>query len=328
MQRPFIIVRTPHRGRFRPASMLLLALAALVTLAGCHAKPKTEASDRPAPSPAASAAPLAAAQRPHAQAPPAGLNTEERDALHFLTSGPLVAVNQADLSFDRDGRVVEIDVQMGDRVRKGQLLARLDDREAQAACKSQQARVASLKNQVREWQAEEEADRADLKRADVMLAEHIRSQEDWEHTKYKLDETIQEVARYHQDALAAEADLQAAQIALDQTRLIAPFDGIIGRSSIRMAQEAKKGDVLFWITAEAPLEVLFTVPESLMSSFHGGSRLLLTTLDYPQLRQRARILRVSPVVDPASGSIQVVGLVEDRSPLLKPGMTMQVQLQP
>ncbi|MGH9519489.1 MAG: efflux RND transporter periplasmic adaptor subunit, partial [Terriglobales bacterium] len=246
LQRPFIIVRTSHRGHFRPASVLLLALAATVALAGCRANPKTEVGTRPAPSPAASAAPLAAAQRPAAQTPPAAANPEEHDALHFVTSGPLVAENQADLSFDRDGRVVEIDAQVGDRVRKGQILARLDDRETQAACKSQQARVASLKDQVREWQAEEAADRADLKRADVMLAEHIRSQEDWEHIKYKLDETIQEVARYQQDALAAEADLQSAQIALDQTRLVAPFSGVIGRSSIRMAQEVKKGDVLFW----------------------------------------------------------------------------------
>ncbi|HVC46776.1 MAG TPA: efflux RND transporter periplasmic adaptor subunit [Terracidiphilus sp.] len=321
MQRPSIIVHLSRRSRLRLAP-LLLALAATSTLPGCRANPRAEASDRPTPRPAAAAAPLPA------QTPPPAANPEEPNALHFVTSGPLVAENQADLSFDRDGRVVEIDVHVGDRVRKGQLLARLDDREAQAECKSRQAHVASLKDQAREWQAEEKAERADLKRADVMLADHIRSREDWEHTKYKLDETVQEVARYQQDALAAQADLQAAQVALDQTRLVAPFDGVIGRSSIRISQEVKKGDALFWITAEAPLEVLFTVPESLMSSFRKGSRLLLTTNDYAHLRQHARILRVSPVVDPASGSVQVVGIVEDRSPLLKPGMTMQVQLQP
>ncbi|HEU5351838.1 MAG TPA: efflux RND transporter periplasmic adaptor subunit [Terracidiphilus sp.] len=320
MQRPSIIARSSRCGRLPGATAVLLALALTIAVAGCHDGSKAAAADRPAPGPAAAPLP--------AQAPPAAASPEERDASHFVTSGPLVAENQADLSFDRDGRVVEIDVQVGDRVRKGQLLARLDDREAQAECKSRQAHVASLKDQAREWQAEEEADRADLKRADVMLADHIRSREDWEHTKYKLDETIQEVARYRQDALAAQADLQSAQVALEQTRLVAPFSGVIGRSSIRIAQQAKKGDVLFWITAEAPLEVLFTVPESLMSSFRKGSRLLLTTNDYPQLHQRARILRVSPVVDPASGSIQVIGIVEDRSPLLKPGMTMQVQLQP
>ncbi|HEV2214626.1 MAG TPA: efflux RND transporter periplasmic adaptor subunit [Terracidiphilus sp.] len=307
---------------------LFLALASLtlaLAFSACHGAPQPKPISHPAPGDdAAATSPSTDPVRP----PATPVDSPHQDALHYVTSGPLVAQNQADLSFDREGRVVEIDVQVGDRVRKGQLLARLDDREAQAECKSRAARVASLNDQVREWQAEEEADRADLKRADVMLADHIRSREDWEHTKYKLDEVIQEVRRYQQDSQAAAADLQSAQVALDQTRLVAPFDGVIGRSSIRMAQQAKKGDVLFWITAEAPLQVLFTVPESLMSSFQRGSGLLLTTGDYPHLRQRARILRVSPVVDPASGSIQVVGIVEERSPLLKPGMTMQVQLQP
>jgi multidrug efflux pump subunit AcrA (membrane-fusion protein) len=63
-----------------------------------------------------------------------------------------------------------------------------------------------------------------------------------------------------------------------------------------------------------------------MASWSVGAPLELTTQDYPALRQRARILRMSPVVDPASDSVQVVGAVEHPSPLLKPGMSMQVSL--
>jgi RND family efflux transporter MFP subunit len=295
-------------------------LVLIAFISGCHDREPAHAGD--------AAAPVRTTVSQSAAPPPAPVSIDDHNPAHFVTSGPLVAEQQADLSFDRDGRVVAIHVQVGDRIKKGEVLAELDDRELQAECKSREARVSSLKAQVAEWQAEQKAGEADLRRADYMLAQHIRSQEDWEHVKYKLDETVAEVARYQHDEAAAEADLQSARIALDQTKLVAPFDGVIGRSSIRIAQQVKKGDVLFWITAEAPLQVLFTVPETLMSAFHSGARLLLTTNDLPQLRQRARIVRVSPVVDPASGSIQVVGLVEDRSPLLKPGMTMQIQLQP
>ena len=103
---------------------------------------------------------------------------------------------------------------------------------------------------------------------------------------------------------------------------------MVGRSSVRPAQEVKTGDILFWITAEAPLRVLFTVPEAAMAVFSPGKALELTTADYPSLRQAGRILRVSPVVDPASGSVQVIGTVVRPSPLLKPGMSMQVRLAP
>ncbi len=263
-----------------------------------------------------------------APAPPRPIAADAEQSHAFSTTGPLVAEQQADIAAERDGRVVTIAAQVGDRVQKGQLLAALDDRELQAQCDSDKARVASLKAQVLEWQSEQKSGEADLRRADYMRAQKIRSEEDWEHVKYKLDETIAEVARYRADELGAEADLRDASIQLEQSRIVAPFAGVVGRSSVRTAQQVKKGDVLFWITAERPLRILFTVPETDMASFPAGAALDLTTADYPALHQAARIERVSPVVDPASGSVQVVGRVIDPSPLLKPGMTMQVQRKP
>ena len=72
----------------------------------------------------------------------------------------------------------------------------------------------------------------------------------------------------------------------------------------------------------------FAWPESVMAAFTTGKPLDLTTADYPSLHQRGRILRVSPVIDPASGSVQVIGEAVHPSPLLKPGMQMQVHLAP
>jgi membrane fusion protein (multidrug efflux system) len=186
--------------------------------------------------------------------------------------------------------------------------------------------VASLRAQIAEWEAEQKMDEADLRRADQMRTYNIVSEENWEHVKYKLDEVGAEIARYRADEGAAEADLRNARLQLEQSQVIAPFSGVVGRRSLRLDQEVKKGDVLFWVTAEAPLRVLFTVPESVMAACSVGAPLELTTQDYPALRQRARILRMSPVVDPASDSVQVVGAVEHPSPLLKPGMSMQVSL--
>jgi membrane fusion protein (multidrug efflux system) len=157
-----------------------------------------------------------------------------------------------------------------------------------------------------------------------MLKEKIRSEEDWEHVKYKLDEAVAEVARFRADEAAAEAELKSAEIQLEQSRIVAPFGGVVGRSSVRISQEVKKGDVLMWVTAVAPLRVLFTVPEAEMALFPMGAGIELKTADYPELRQEAKVLRVSPVVDPASGSVQVIGVVVHPSALLKPGMTMQI----
>jgi RND family efflux transporter MFP subunit len=315
----WLVIAMRHRSYLRKLCFASSALAAFaVVLAGCDSHPQvqaahSEAAEAPAPA------------TPAAYTPPSSVPA---DARSFTTTGPLVAEQQADIAAERTGRVVQIAVQIGDHVKAGQLLALLDDRALRATCDGQQARIAAAQAQVAAWEAEEKGATADLRRSDQMRADKIVSEEDWEHVKYKLDETIAEVARYKSEAAVAESDLSGAKLQLDQSRIVAPFNGVVGRSSVRPMQQVKAGDVLFWITAEAPLHILFTVPESFMAAFSTGRPLELATPDYPALRQSGRIVRVSPVVDPASGSVQVIGEVVHPSPLLKPGMSMQVRLAP
>ena len=298
-------------------SALILSTTGILSLnTACDSHPQGQsASAAAAEEPPTSKAPAYAVQPP-----------ETSDPKNFATTGPLVAEQQADVAAERNGRVVTIAVQIGDRVQRGQLLASLDDRSLRAAVESQKARIASAQAQVQEWEAEQRMAEADLRRADAMREAKIISEEQWEHVKYRVDETISEVVHHRNDQAAAESDLNSANLQLEQSRIVAPFAGIVGRSSIRPAQEVKPGDVLFWITAEGPLHVLFTVPETAMAAFSVGKPLELTTADYPALHQPGRIIRVSPVIDPASGSVQVIGAVVGSSPLLKPGMTMQVRL--
>jgi RND family efflux transporter MFP subunit len=306
--RPHRILRWISAG----ASVLVTA-SVLLTNAGCNSHPQP---------PAAPAAEVPAATPAPASAQPSN------DPKAFTTTGPIVAEQQADIAAERAGRIATINVQIGDRVKAGQLLASLDDRLLRSQYESQKAHITSAQAQVHEWESEEETAKSDLRRAALMRDEKIVSEETWEHAKFRVDETIAEVNRYHSEEAASEADLTTASLQLEQSRVVAPFGGVVGRSSVRPSQEVKPGDVLFWITAEAPLRVLFTVPESAMAVFLVGKRLDLTTADYPGQHQAAHILRVSPVVDPASGSVQVIGAVDRPAIWLKPGMSMQIRLAP
>jgi RND family efflux transporter MFP subunit len=312
-------------ARARSVVSMSAVLAAGVCLSGCDPRPPAAEAASPAATPATSPAATPAASASPA-APVATAAAPKAVSQGFRTSGPLVAEQQSDVAAELDGRVVRIEVQIGNRVRRGQVLAELDDRTLRAAVEEQSSRLESLRAQVREWQAEAKMDGADLRRADEMRESRILSEEGWEHVKYKLDEVLAEVSRYQADEKAAESELRAAKLKLEQCRIVAPFDGVVGRESLRLAQEVKRGDVLFWVTAEAPLRVLFTAPESAMAQIAPGTLLDLTTADYPELHQPARVMRLSPVVDPASGSVQVIGTLTHPSPLLKPGMSMQVEV--
>ncbi len=245
----------------------------------------------------------------------------------YTTTGPLVVDQQTDIVAERDGRLMEVRADIGDHVRKGQTLIVFDDRELRSTRAAKSAKVDSVKALVQEAEAEQHGDEADLRRAEYMLKESIISQEDYEHTKFKLSKAVAEVASYRADQSSAEYDLHAIDVQLEQSHIVAPFAGIIGRRNVRVAQEVKKGDPLLWLTAEGPLQILFTVPESEMPEFRIGAILDLTSPLYPALHQAAIVRRVSPVVDPASGSLEVVGKLDQPSAQLKPGMSLQIRLR-
>jgi membrane fusion protein, multidrug efflux system len=276
-----------HRlGISNHSACVLAAIAALGCLAGCNQGSAVAPGPVLASSPAAPAAdpPSNLAGAAPAAAPATGSGRT------YTTVAPLMVEQQADVVAERDGSVTAVKVEIGDHVRRGEVLALLDDRALQAARAEKAAKVDSLRAQRPTGEAERKSHEADLRRA--------------------------------------EAELRTADLELDQSRIAAPFDGVVGRRSIREAQGVKKGDALFWITAQAPLRITFTVPESSMAFFSRGTGLELTTADYPHLKQPASVFRVSPVVDRASGTVEVIGNLERPSPLLKPGMSMQVKLSP
>ncbi len=305
------------RSRIPAATCFILMAPLWCCMAGCksnEAASTVRASEaRPAPAPA-----VAASDAPSAPSAPAV----------FTAYGPLVAERQTDVGAQRNGRVASVPVRIGDRVKAGQMLAQLDDALLRARYDAQKARLAGARAALHDWQSEELMVTADKNRADRLREAKVISEEVWEHAKYKLDETTDARAKYENDVAVAEGELAAIKVQLEESQVLAPFDGIVGRVSVRADQVVKEGDVLFWITAEGPLQVLFTVPESAMTQLSTGTALELTTPDYPGLRQRGHVLRLSPVVDPASASLQVIGALDHPSPQLKPGMSMQVRLAP
>ena len=129
-----------------------------VMVSGCDSNPAAQAS--PVHAAAPPSYPSASLAQP---APLPGPVSETQEPRSFVTTGPLVAEQQADIAAERDGRIAQVLAEIGDRVQKGQLLSTLDDRMLQAACDSQQARIDSLQAQVHEWEAEQKTEEADLR---------------------------------------------------------------------------------------------------------------------------------------------------------------------
>jgi RND family efflux transporter MFP subunit len=243
----------------------------------------------------------------------------------FVAMGPIVVEQQLDVTALRDGVVTELAVDVDSTVKKGQLLARLDDRELVAARDASEHKLRSIEADVKNWESEVKMREVDLHRTEELQNAGVETQQQVDHERYNLEATRHELDRERENLLNARANVQGVDLELEKTRITAPFGGVIARRYVRQGQRVASGEKLFWVTATEPLQVRFTLPEQYGRSLKLGDQLTLTTASASGERATARIIHVSPVVDPASGTVEVIAVLVKPSGF-RPGMTASIRV--
>jgi membrane fusion protein, multidrug efflux system len=244
----------------------------------------------------------------------------------FIASGPLVVEDQVDVGAQREGIIATILAEPGTKVKKGQLLAQLDDRQVTANLEAARARTRSTAADLHNWEAETQVLDADLRRAEKMWEARLIPKEQIEHARYKTESDHWDVERVRELLLDAQASEHSLELELEKTRVVSPFDGVVARRYVRAGQKVNMGDRLFWVTAESPLRIRFTLPESFLGHIARGQRFELTSPDVDGQRWGASVIEISPVVDPSSGTIEVLCQLVGPTVGLRPGMSASVRI--
>lgn len=267
-----------------------------------------------------------AAAAPPAQ-PTAAVSAPATADNAYTASGPIVVENQVDVAAQRAGMVVQILVEPGTRVRKGQLLAKLDDRQVVADLEGARAKTASTEADLNNWKSEAKVLESDLQRARKMWDAKLITQEQYEHAQFKAEADQWDVKRVEQLLINDRDVTRSLELELEKTQVTAPFDGIVARRYVRAGQSVARDERLIWVTATGPLRVRFTLPSRFVNQLKIGERVAVTVADgNPALEHPARVIQMSPVVDPASGTIEVLAELTGAAPDLRPGMQADVHL--
>ena len=160
-------------------------------------------------------------------------------------SGSLLPDEEVDLSFETSGKIIEINFEEGSFVKKGQLLAKVNDRPLQAQL---QRLVSQLKL------AEDR-----VFRQNALLERDAVSKEAYEQVKTEL--------------ATLNADIENIKANIDMTELRAPFDGIIGLRQVSTGAYASPTTVVARLTKVTPLKVEFAVPERYAREIKKGTNL-------------------------------------------------------
>ncbi len=258
------------------------------------------------------------------------------------------------------GIVLQLFVEEGNQVDAGQALAKLDDREAknqasqneiaykEAQHSENQAKLSLLEAEHRRDQARKNAEQAQR--------DYERNQSLWEQKGEGKDSLISkkdlEASKLAWDK--AEGEFQTAQLAMereklsleslhiamekallawelsrikfDDTTLRAPIAGVISYRGIKTGETMTLGTRAFTIVNLDQLITNFFRPQKELKFLAKGMKADATTDAYPEVTFAGFVLRINPVVDPASGTFKVTAQIENREHFLRPGMLLRIKI--
>jgi RND family efflux transporter MFP subunit len=283
-------VRSPRL--FSLGSMAASA-AVLLTLAGCG-------EDKPA-----------APDMPRVYVQP--VKTAEFSAAVALT-GDIQARVQTRLSFRVNGKIIQRNVDVGDRVTARQVLARLDPRDLQINVDSAVAAVAA--EQARVTQA-----RAAFVRQQKLLPKGYTSRSEYD--------SAQAALRGSESSLkAAQAQLANAREQLSYTALIADTPGVITSRQAEVGQVVQATMPIFDLARDGERDAVFNVYESLFVQPPTDQAVQVSLLDNPDIKVNGKVREVTPAVSAETGTLQVKIALDPLPQGMDLGSVVSVALSP
>ena len=230
------------------------------------------------------------------EAPPVPVETSSpsRGDIFAVYAGtaPIEAFAEADVIAKVAGEIREILVEEGMDVTKGQVLARLDGDMLRLGLNESEARLRKLQR--------------DYERNVDLKEKGLISTGDFDKIRYEME--------------ALEASYNLAKLELDYTQIRAPIDGVISERFAKIGNTIAVGEPVFRVTSFDPLVAYLHVPEREYRNIKEGQ---LVGIEIDALQGQpvvAAVTRVSPVVDPATGTFKITIEITDPERRIKPGM--------
>ncbi len=206
----------------------------------------------------------------------------------IAVTGDLRPIEQVAVRARIEGDVDAVLVREGDRVSRGQLLARFEGSEEEADRESALAERAAAESEVAtaQWNAEQSAE---LFRAGAIAEQAHRAAQ-------------QQLAASRARLAAAEARVRATSSTERDTRVLAPTTGVIAARSVEAGEHVARGAALFTLVRNDRLELAASVPARQSGEIRAGQPVRFVA---DGQRLEGRVARVSPTINPATRAVEV-----------------------
>jgi len=225
-------------------------------------------------------------------------------------AGEIKPRHESDVGFRIGGKVIARTVDVGARVTRGQVLARLDPADVGLQADAQSAAVTAAETEYRYAQAEYD-------RYATLLKQKFISESALDQKKNVLDTNR---AKFDQ----ARAQLAVTRNQAGYATLVANDDGVVTAVSVEAGQVVAAGQPVFRIAREDEREAAISVPENRIGEVRNAGQLGVVLWANPRKIYPARVREIAPAVDPVTRTFAVRATILERDPALQWGMTANV----
>ena len=216
----------------------------------------------------------------------------------FEAVGTIEAIEEITVVSEINATVVDIPFTEGSYINKGELIAQLDDDQLAA--------------DVNRSEALYEQSLATYNRVKIIVEQKAGSQQD-------LDDALASLK-------VAEANLELAQARLKKTKIVAPFNGMIGSRKVSIGSFLRSGDAITELANLNEIRINFSAPERFLSNLKRGSEVIVSSPVYPGHEVKGSIIAIEPIINSDTRTARIVARVSNPGQKFRPGMSANVSV--
>jgi membrane fusion protein (multidrug efflux system) len=277
------------RALWKNASILGLAAAGAVTFAACKKKEDGAVAKAPPPPPLKVMTAIA---------------EEAASPQQLVLTGMVIADQRSEVTADTQGKVLNVMVERGQRVKMGTPVVQLDVRSSALAAREAQANLAGAR-------AQRELAEQECARTKQLFDKGAITRSEYDRQTTQCTSALEQVS-------AAEARTQMMMKTVADGIVRAPFEGVVAQKSVSPGEFVSPGRPLFTLVDDDPLKIELSVPESVVSEVREGQEVELVAVAAPDKRHKAKITRIGAEIG-RSRALIVEATIEPGSTLV-PGM--------
>ena len=244
----------------------------------------------------------------------------------ILITGSLKPKEQVDVTSKATGRVEKVHFHVGDFVKRGQVIAEIEDSELQQQVRRAAASIAVVTATLAQRRAELANARADLERSRQLMEAGLIPKQEYEAKRTSFQVVQAQIQLTEAQGDQAQAELSELKIRLEQTKIPAPMDGHIAQRFLDEGAVVSPATPIVRLVNLSTMVTRANVPEREISKLRVGNRAVVRVDAYGNDVFEGKVTRVSPVLDAATRSALVEVEIPNRNVGLKAEMFARVTL--